>query len=329
MMPQLGVLSTVHEPAATQVFDRDCLIRLGSVLAPVGSGPRGTAVRDGRAPRCRTADGRPAAVPFGELVLLPLPAEGRAHLVAAPERGFDLGAGKGRAARDRDARRRLRPDRGRARPAAVHAAGRRRRRASRAAQLESRARPLPAGDLTWRTPTRPGCASPIAPRLRRERRLPLKGTVLAAVGERVEAEQVVARCELPGNVQTLNLACAAGARPRARPGFAARCRSARAVRKDELIASARALFGLVRNTIRGADRRHARERLERHRPADLSRAADPGRGHGVRRAAWWRGAVRRGRVVETRRGVPAGHLRYRRRDLGRDRARRSTIRARI
>src|SRR5439155_4507887 len=36
MMPQLGILSTVHPEAATQVFDRDCLIRLGSVVAPVG-----------------------------------------------------------------------------------------------------------------------------------------------------------------------------------------------------------------------------------------------------------------------------------------------------
>jgi hypothetical protein len=29
-------------------------------------------------------------------VLLPLPAEGRARIVAAPERGFDLGLGRGR-----------------------------------------------------------------------------------------------------------------------------------------------------------------------------------------------------------------------------------------
>jgi uncharacterized protein (TIGR01319 family) len=95
MAPQLGVLSTVHEQAATQVFHRDCLIRLGSVLAPLGAGRAGQA--------CVTVEirveGRPVVdrrVPFGELAMLPLPADGRAHLVAAPERGFDLGAGKGR-----------------------------------------------------------------------------------------------------------------------------------------------------------------------------------------------------------------------------------------
>jgi len=38
MMPQLGVLSTVHEEAALQVFHRDCLIRLGWCIAPRGAG---------------------------------------------------------------------------------------------------------------------------------------------------------------------------------------------------------------------------------------------------------------------------------------------------
>ena len=96
MAPQLGVLSTVHEQAATEVFERDCLIRLGAVLAPVGGGKPGNA--------CVTvaiaAPGQPALerkVPFGEVVLLPLPEVGKARITATPERGFDLGAGKGKA----------------------------------------------------------------------------------------------------------------------------------------------------------------------------------------------------------------------------------------
>ena len=36
MMPQLGVLSTVHEKAAIEVFQKDCLINLGTCVAPVG-----------------------------------------------------------------------------------------------------------------------------------------------------------------------------------------------------------------------------------------------------------------------------------------------------
>ena len=96
MAPQLGVLSTVHEEAATQVFEADCLIRLGAVLAPVGGGKPGQAcVRiDLTAPNLTRVE---RSVPFGELVMLPLPAEGTLRLVATPERGFDIGAGKGKA----------------------------------------------------------------------------------------------------------------------------------------------------------------------------------------------------------------------------------------
>ena len=36
MMPHLGVLSSVDEEAATQVFERDCIIYLGTCVAPVG-----------------------------------------------------------------------------------------------------------------------------------------------------------------------------------------------------------------------------------------------------------------------------------------------------
>jgi uncharacterized protein (TIGR01319 family) len=96
MAPQLGVLSTVHEEAATQVFERDCLVRLGAVLAPIGSAKPGQP--------CVTVDLTSAGatpvtmrVPFGELAVLPLPEQGTVRMVARPERGFDLGLGKGRA----------------------------------------------------------------------------------------------------------------------------------------------------------------------------------------------------------------------------------------
>ncbi len=37
MMPQLGVLSSIHPEAAVEVFNKDCLIRLGTCIAPVGN----------------------------------------------------------------------------------------------------------------------------------------------------------------------------------------------------------------------------------------------------------------------------------------------------
>ena len=36
MMPHLGVLSTVNEEAGTQVFEKDCIIFLGTCVAPKG-----------------------------------------------------------------------------------------------------------------------------------------------------------------------------------------------------------------------------------------------------------------------------------------------------
>jgi hypothetical protein len=95
MAPQLGVLSSVHEEAATQVFENDCLVRLGAVLAPIGAGRPGQAcVRV----ELRRDDGqtltREAA--FGDLLLMPLPREGEVEMTATPDRHFDLGEGRGR-----------------------------------------------------------------------------------------------------------------------------------------------------------------------------------------------------------------------------------------
>ena len=46
MMPQLGVLSSVHEKAAIEVFNKDCLIRLGTCIAPIGKGKYGDIMMD-------------------------------------------------------------------------------------------------------------------------------------------------------------------------------------------------------------------------------------------------------------------------------------------
>ena len=46
MMPQLGVLSAVHENAAIEVFNKDCLVRLGTCVAPIGNAKIGDEVLD-------------------------------------------------------------------------------------------------------------------------------------------------------------------------------------------------------------------------------------------------------------------------------------------
>ncbi len=49
--------------------------------------------------------------------------------------------------------------------------------------------------------------------MRRERRLPILGEVLVKKGSRVKATDVVAKTELPGNVQTVNVANLLGLLP--------------------------------------------------------------------------------------------------------------------
>lgn len=91
MMPQLGILSTLLPHAATQVFERDCLIRLGDVIAPVG------AAKDGD-PCISIIWNNDIVVPFGALRVLPLGLGETATIECRPARGFDLGKGKGKSA---------------------------------------------------------------------------------------------------------------------------------------------------------------------------------------------------------------------------------------
>ena len=88
MMPQLGVLAQVNEAAATQVFERDCLIHLGTCIAPVGitkPGDLGVTI----------SGDLTETVPFGELRLYPLGVGEKARVTIQPERRLDLGAGRG------------------------------------------------------------------------------------------------------------------------------------------------------------------------------------------------------------------------------------------
>jgi len=96
MMPQLGVLASVLPEAAAEVFRRDCLIALGEVVAPRGAGKPGAPVMSFELERAgqRVAAGD---LSFGELKRVPLELGPEATLRVEPKRGFDVGAGPGRA----------------------------------------------------------------------------------------------------------------------------------------------------------------------------------------------------------------------------------------
>ncbi len=79
--------------------------------------------------------------------------------------------------------------------------------------------------------------------VRRERRLPLKGQVLVRCGDAVGPQDVVARTELPGNVQTVNLAARLGVDP-ARVADTLTKPMGSDVRGGEVVAEARSFLGL-------------------------------------------------------------------------------------
>ena len=81
--------------------------------------------------------------------------------------------------------------------------------------------------------------------IRRERRLPLKGDVLVTVGAEVAADTVVARTDLPGNVQTVNVASRLALDP-ARVPDSLIVPVGSAVKKGDVIAEGKSMFGLMR-----------------------------------------------------------------------------------
>jgi hypothetical protein len=95
MMPQPGVLAEVHPKAAMEVFKKDCLIRLGTCVAPVGEGKEGA---DCVEISLEMPDGKTEtrSVKFGEMVVVPLEVDKKAKAHIKPHRRFDAGAGKGK-----------------------------------------------------------------------------------------------------------------------------------------------------------------------------------------------------------------------------------------
>ncbi|RMG18841.1 MAG: methylaspartate mutase [Deltaproteobacteria bacterium] len=100
MMPHLGVLSTVNEKAATDVFEKDCLVRLGTCIAPVAK--RGKKVHEGEVMaevEWEAPDGRSGqtTIRCGEIQRFEVPydAEAKTKVRVTPHRRFDVGGGHG------------------------------------------------------------------------------------------------------------------------------------------------------------------------------------------------------------------------------------------
>ena len=118
MMPQLGVLAQVNKEAATQVFERDCLIYLGTCIAPIGKGKEGKPMMDivVEYPKSKeeilehmkeqsphfpvwedmTGNIIKKTINYGEMYRIPLAVGETAKVSIKPYKGFDVGAGAGK-----------------------------------------------------------------------------------------------------------------------------------------------------------------------------------------------------------------------------------------
>jgi len=91
MMPHLGVLAQINEDAAIEVFEKDCLIYLGSVIAPVGIAPYGKP--------CMTVKIHGKGkwdLKVGDMKLIPAAHDEEFEVTITPNKKFDIGAGKGK-----------------------------------------------------------------------------------------------------------------------------------------------------------------------------------------------------------------------------------------
>jgi len=97
MIPHLGVLSTVHQKAAMDVFEKDCVIHLGTCIAFRGniSPIKRQKIAD---IHFEMPDGRiiDHEATFSTITRIPLGVGEKAKVNINPVRGFDVGSGSGR-----------------------------------------------------------------------------------------------------------------------------------------------------------------------------------------------------------------------------------------
>ena len=90
MMPHLGVLSQHLYEAAREVFERDCIVKIGTCIAPVGTGKEGE-------PCVRVhGSGIDVSVPVGQVQVVPYALSQGDTITVEPAKGFDVGAGAGK-----------------------------------------------------------------------------------------------------------------------------------------------------------------------------------------------------------------------------------------
>ncbi|MEO8285462.1 MAG: glutamate mutase L [Chloroflexota bacterium] len=97
LIPPLGNLARHHLAAAAYIFDRDCLVWLGTAIVVHGDGP--PAGSDNRTAVSVTVERQPGGtdtveIPYGSIQIIPLRPDQRASLTVKPAPGFRVGSGE-------------------------------------------------------------------------------------------------------------------------------------------------------------------------------------------------------------------------------------------
>jgi len=99
MMPHLGVVSTVYRDAAWNIFDKDCLVRLGTSIAAAGQGRFGEKVMDIEI-EMPNGETLTESLNLGDLKLIKLGQNEKATVRIHPVSQYDVGAGPGKELED-------------------------------------------------------------------------------------------------------------------------------------------------------------------------------------------------------------------------------------
>ena len=95
MMPHLGVLSTVYRDAAWNIFDKDCLVRLGTNIAAAGAGKLGGHVMTVELEMPNGEEVK-EELSLGDIKLVKLTELEEAKALITPAKDYDVGAGPGK-----------------------------------------------------------------------------------------------------------------------------------------------------------------------------------------------------------------------------------------
>lgn len=91
MMPHLGVLSEHLYDAAKQVFERDCIVKCGHCVSPVGTS------KEGEPMVSISGDGINETIAVGSIKVIPCGVDEFKQVTITPTKNFDVGEGKGKA----------------------------------------------------------------------------------------------------------------------------------------------------------------------------------------------------------------------------------------